>query len=250
MEDWSTWADCSASCDGGEHVRNRQILTLPTAGGKPCEGPLSEAKECSRLPCVGPVSTDCELGDWQAWGACSKCGGQMKRFRHVMKYPAHGGRPCPEAEVEQVVDCPRTCQHKMYCTWATWGTWGECTAKCGVGRRFRRRHIISSPSSYVDEPEEAPGYVSVQAIVKKYSLLQAHTEDLKRNHFQELSMAFAAGAFSLVIVMGVYRAFTVKRRGADYSGLSGEVLVQRVPHETRFADEASATSQMELPILS
>lgn len=43
------------------------------------------------------------------WGACLKCSGERKRFRHILVYPAQGGRECAPADVEEVGSCPNPC---------------------------------------------------------------------------------------------------------------------------------------------
>jgi len=206
LESWSEWTMCTATCGGGEHLRTRQIVRLPSGGGKPCDGGLSVAHECNRQPCVGPKPVDCMLSAWQEWGACSKCGGQRKRFKNVIRYTANGGRDCPQAEVEQVVRCPRTCLHTLYCTWASWSSWGECSSKCGVGRRGRRREVMATSSEMVEPPR------AVHEIMAQYEQLQLQTQAMERNHLQELAFAFTCGCFSLLTGMGVWRIFSRQYR--------------------------------------
>ena len=43
------------------------------------------------------VAVDCEVGEWQEYGACSKaCGlGSKSRTREVTQEPRNGGKECP-----------------------------------------------------------------------------------------------------------------------------------------------------------
>eukprot|EP00929_Paragymnodinium_shiwhaense_P050191 TRINITY_DN25294_c0_g2_i1.p1 TRINITY_DN25294_c0_g2~~TRINITY_DN25294_c0_g2_i1.p1 ORF type:complete len:1607 (+),score=365.13 TRINITY_DN25294_c0_g2_i1:131-4951(+) len=153
LSSWSSWTDCSATCDGGEQGRVRQIDEMPQYGGKPCDGGLSEVRECGRSRCHGPTPTNCAFGDWEAWGACSKCGGQRKRFRHVKVYAKHDGKDCDPTDAEETAACPRHCHEHTYCTLGTWEEWGNCSAVCGEGRRSRKRYLEVSdkPGNWTDE---------------------------------------------------------------------------------------------------
>lgn len=52
---WSEFGNCSVSCGSGVQERNRTCSQpAPAHGGKDCEGPVEETKECNTDPC--PVS--------------------------------------------------------------------------------------------------------------------------------------------------------------------------------------------------
>ncbi|XP_020627814.1 mucin-like protein [Orbicella faveolata] len=54
---WSEFGSCSVSCGSGVQARNRTCSQpAPAHGGKDCEGPAGETKECNTDPCP-PVST-------------------------------------------------------------------------------------------------------------------------------------------------------------------------------------------------
>ena len=59
---WGEWENCSATCDGGQSLRHRQILTMPNASGKPCAYKDSiQIQQCGEEPCS---TTDCVFSEW------------------------------------------------------------------------------------------------------------------------------------------------------------------------------------------
>lgn len=95
FSDWRPWNACSATCGKGQHQNTREILVHAHNGGKPCEGALSRVQECSIRDCK-PVErgAPCMWGEWEQWGACTKCGGQRFRNRHIQQMPGKDGTPC------------------------------------------------------------------------------------------------------------------------------------------------------------
>ncbi|CAB4062518.1 unnamed protein product [Lepeophtheirus salmonis] len=64
--DFSSWSDCSQSCNGGVQFRERKILILARQGGSPCRGERKESRVCSTQQCppdfVGDVpDVNCPL---------------------------------------------------------------------------------------------------------------------------------------------------------------------------------------------
>ena len=113
---WSAWGDCSKSCDGIMR-RSRGIAVQPRGRGLACTGDLRQTAPC--LPtegaprpegCLLEMPTDCTLGQWEAWTACSSCGGgQRSRSREVLMEARNGGR-CPGTMLSETVDIlPHTC---------------------------------------------------------------------------------------------------------------------------------------------
>ena len=105
-------------------------------------------------------NTDCVLGPWGPWEACSaSCGGGLRVRHRSVEKPASGmgtctGRlddeaPCAAASCPPAPDVP--------CSLAPWSAWGNCTlprpapgagggAGCGAGTTTRTRSILA-PSS-------------------------------------------------------------------------------------------------------
>jgi len=197
---WEAWKECSATCDGGEHARSREIVQHAKNGGLPCEGDLKQISECARHECGGPAPKDCIFGDWEDWGACGKCSGQRKRFRSIRQYPTAGGKECELTDTEEAGKCPRSCHTQHFCGWATWGFWGSCSASCGQGYRQRRRHLQLS-----DNPD---ALLIGRDMIQEYDDLVQRTEELDARHFRELAMAFATGGACLMLVFMALRGGT------------------------------------------
>ncbi|CAE7287718.1 adt-1 [Symbiodinium sp. CCMP2456] len=180
---WEAWKECSATCDGGEHARSREIVQHAKNGGLPCEGDLKQISECARHECGGPAPKDCIFGDWEDWGACGKCSGQRKRFRSIRQYPTSGGKECELTDTEEAGKCPRSCHTQHFCGWATWGIWGSCSASCGQGYRQRRRHLQLS-----DNPD---ALLIGRDMIQEYDDLVQRTEDA----LHALNLAVQHGPF-------------------------------------------------------
>ena len=99
---------CSESCGNGTEGRSRGFYTEVANGGKECEGPETQNRDCEIVPC--PI--DCVWADWAGWSACSEdCGdGEQERTRAVNVHSMYGGLPCegPELEAQEcmVKECP------------------------------------------------------------------------------------------------------------------------------------------------
>ncbi|CAH1773254.1 unnamed protein product, partial [Owenia fusiformis] len=105
---WSNYSVCSVSCGGGIQTRTR-VCIGPENGGKPCEGPTSETRECSTSPC--PV--DGGYGPWSDFGECSKtCGGGTQNRTRLCNNPepANGGKDCEGPSIET-----RSCNENSCC---------------------------------------------------------------------------------------------------------------------------------------
>ncbi|CAE7543968.1 adt-1 [Symbiodinium sp. CCMP2456] len=140
---WAHWSRCTAVCDGGVQRRTRVVVQRASHGGRGCLAALSEVHECNRHLCSGGnLPVDCEVGQWQEWGLCSKCDGERSRFRTILRYASNGGRPCDHMAVREVGKCPRSCSSNLYCTWAGWQDWGDCSKTCGRGGKRRRRRYL------------------------------------------------------------------------------------------------------------
>jgi len=219
VSEWTTWSSCSASCAGGSSTRERTIIQEPSGGGLGCDSSLAEVRQCNRRPCKEkhrPV--DCTIGDWQDWGACGKCGGSRKRFRHILQFPAHGGNDCVPTDIQETGTCQSHCAHVEYCSWVTWGPWSVCSAKCGNATRKRTRTLQTFSSADGHPPPKA-----LAEIMQKYSALQASTESLQTSHLQEMILAFACGGMSLLAALGVYRLSLRIRLGRQEAVADGSL---------------------------
>ena len=88
---WSQWTPCDRPCGGGMQTRTRTVAVPASNGGAACPS-LLETQPCNLQACA----TDCQLGPWTEWSACTKpCGGgSQMRTRAVVKPSAAGGAPC------------------------------------------------------------------------------------------------------------------------------------------------------------
>lgn len=93
VSSWSGWGACDLSCGGGTHRRVRAIARDPRHGGVSCPQ-LDDFRACGTAPCP----SDCAVGAFGAWSACTKsCStGSQWRSRSVLRGAAHGGLSCPE----------------------------------------------------------------------------------------------------------------------------------------------------------
>lgn len=90
MGEWGGWSSCSAKCGGGVFTRVRDIDRREAHGGKPC-GEAQETQSCNPQSC----DTNCVLGHWSQWSACSKAcdAGTSFKVRRV-KTPLQGQGKC------------------------------------------------------------------------------------------------------------------------------------------------------------
>jgi hypothetical protein len=108
----------------------------PRHGGRDCDA-LEQSRSCKMRLC--PV--DCQLGAWQAWGACSKsCGfGTQQRKRLVIVQGASGGMPC--THTLEVQNCQET-QCPVHCLESEWSDYSACSRSCGQGSQHRSRTVL------------------------------------------------------------------------------------------------------------
>nr|CAJ65510.3 HyTSR1 protein [Hydra vulgaris] len=134
---FSSFTDCSASCNIGKQQRQRECNNpAPQYGGKACIGSAVEEKSCNAFPC--PVNG--EVSEWGAFGLCStSCGvGEQTRFRTCTNpAPRHGGKDCTDPLVHTITckikDCP------VNGGYTKWSDYSPCSKTCGVGTQTRKR---------------------------------------------------------------------------------------------------------------
>lgn len=215
LNDWEKWSKCSATCGGGQRTRRRDIKTEAKGTGLACDANLMEVDGCKDEVCDDHSPLDCEWGQWSEWGACDKCGGEKRRYRHIKQMPRFGGQACGYQASEEFIACPRHCHERVFCAWQDWKEWDDCTASCGSGTRMRSRKLELT----AEKPIEV-----------KYEELQMHTDQLEANKMQDVLTAFAAGSVSFVLVMLSARVLRFGRRRPmqvyDRLDLAGAELLQ------------------------
>lgn len=141
LGEWYKTSSCSKTCGGGKETWERSVTVPAANGGKPCQTPLKEDRECNTQPC--PV--DCEVSEWSSWTNCSKtCGtGQQTRTRTLTKQASFGGSNCPP--LLETRDCnTQACPvppTRVDCQVGPWSSWSSCTKSCGTGSQTRTRTI-------------------------------------------------------------------------------------------------------------
>lgn len=188
-------------------MRSRQVTQHSENGGKGCQGGLAEISECGRNKCEQHLPVDCKHGDWLDWGACTKCSGERKRLRKIVRYAEHGGENCESLDTEEVAQCPRKCHESLFCVWERWQDWGDCSTTCGSGgKRKRRRYLHLTRDA---KNGELP---SMEEFIEKSELFQKRTLDLESRHLQELMLSFIGGCVSLMIMLAGIRVGSFLRR--------------------------------------
>jgi len=206
VSDWGAWDSCTTSCGGGQMSRSRAILQEPKNGGRCPTSTLAETIACNSQACPDQcMPVDCKWAEWSSWSACDKCGGEKRRFRHVLSVARCGGGPCDDGLSEEVTNCTRQCHEPTYCAFGDWESWGSCSATCGSGvhSRSRRLQITQLASVRVRVLEDGLEGGDLEA---KFQQLRLETQDLKRRHVQGLAVAFASGLFSLVVGLAAVRS--------------------------------------------
>ncbi|CAH1263786.1 HMCN1 [Branchiostoma lanceolatum] len=129
---WSTWGECSKTCNAGVRSRYRSGDNPPPQnGGKMCEGPATDIEPCNTQPCeVSLVG----WSNWTNWTSCTATCGTGMQYRY---------RECPEEETCDGDAVEETVCHAGICiyhgNWGAWSTWTTCSATCGTGFTARQR---------------------------------------------------------------------------------------------------------------
>uniref|UniRef100_UPI00193A61B8 uncharacterized protein LOC120335429 n=1 Tax=Styela clava TaxID=7725 RepID=UPI00193A61B8 len=131
---WSIWAKCSATCDGGVTSRTR-ICVGGSVGDLGCIGDTMETDSCNNDDC--PV-----FSFWSTWTTCStSCGRGTRTHTRVCLNGLAGSLGCDgplsESELCNPQDCP---------SWADWASWSSCSTTCGAGDRTRFRTCVQATS--------------------------------------------------------------------------------------------------------
>ena len=127
------WSACTKECGGGSKTRSRTVTDHELWD----KCPPSEVVLCNTQTCA----TDCQMGHWGPWGACSRTcgGGSQKRKRIPITKAAAGGTACgrwTDTRTCAPENCPVDCEV------SAWTGWDACSATCGGGSQTRRRDEI------------------------------------------------------------------------------------------------------------
>ena len=134
------WTACPRSCGGAWQTQTNVILQQASNGGHPCP-PADQRRQCNTAYCP----SDCVLGDWTGWGACSsKCGGGTQHRHRFVETPVRfGGKPCghwQESRSCNTQQCPQDCVVGLF------GNCEQCTRTCGMGTQTCTRSISVEPA--------------------------------------------------------------------------------------------------------
>jgi hypothetical protein len=173
-------------------------------------------KECEKKPGI-----DCEYGDWEDWNACGKCGGQRKRFRHIITYAKNGGLACKPFDSEELGHCPFYCEEHGYCIWGDWGAYGPCNTACGLGKRMRTRRLeFNASKDLTRDPKTKHQYAMM---MKKYLDLSKDANNLGPRNQHEVFWAFGGGFVSLAVFFVGFQALAYVRSQSSGSLRSSRV---------------------------
>lgn len=135
---WTGWSPCATKTD--QRVRTRQILTLASPQGAPCQGDMKETQDCGGA--LGPVN--CSYAAWAPWTKCSvTCGiGHRQRMRVIQTRAAGSGSLCV-GNLSQVDICStQACAGIEDCAMGPWADWAGCDAT-NPAQRYRLRAVQS-----------------------------------------------------------------------------------------------------------
>merc|ERR1712019_95969 len=171
-------------------ARVRRVEKEAKAGGIPCNDTLSETIPCGVESCGTGEQIDCKWGDWEPWGACDKCGGEKRRYRHIERMPDKGGKHCEYKASEEFTNCTRHCHTRQFCVWGDWSDWnGQCSSTCGNGYKKRERALKVLPfqeTAATTPAPEAEAAEEEKEVAKKFAALKIQTEKVQNRRVQEM----------------------------------------------------------------
>ncbi|XP_048049492.1 semaphorin-5B isoform X2 [Megalobrama amblycephala] len=113
---WSSWGQCSTSCEIGFEVRQRSCNNpSPRHGGRVCVGQSREQRFCNeKVSCPQPIF----WSSWSPWSKCSSdCGGGV----HSRSRNCENGNSCPGCALEyqacNLESCPEVRRNTPWTPW-------------------------------------------------------------------------------------------------------------------------------------
>jgi len=127
--------------------KERTVTRDARFGGVECPH-TRENRHCNMQACP----THCEIGEWQAFGACDKtCGsGTHTKYRTVVE-GAFGGKVCPVDTVKHITASCNNEACPIDCELSGWSFWDRCSQSCTpegsqtLGTHSRHRTITKQP---------------------------------------------------------------------------------------------------------
>ena len=143
---WSAFGACSRTCGVGQQHSTRSLIAPAAFGGAPCSS-RARMQDCrDQTPCA----THCTVGDWTAWGGCSKScyDGYVQGLKARTRSVVVAGDICPPLEQGSSCNahwCPVDCAGDAL---ADWGAWSTCTRSCSIGvdGTQQRTRALTPPS--------------------------------------------------------------------------------------------------------
>ncbi|XP_062505321.1 A disintegrin and metalloproteinase with thrombospondin motifs adt-1-like isoform X3 [Corticium candelabrum] len=144
--DWTSWTDCSESCEGGIQYRSRFCDNpRPNHDGLDCVGSDQENRPCNQQQC--PL--DGGWGTWMSWSTCTATcnGGTQSRSRLCNNpKPQFGGLECPGHGSEDnpcgTSNCP------VHGGWSSWTQYSKCSKSCLGGLQCKYRYCNNPTPRY------------------------------------------------------------------------------------------------------
>ncbi|XP_051567016.1 semaphorin-5B isoform X4 [Myxocyprinus asiaticus] len=113
---WSSWGQCSTSCEIGFEVRQRSCNNpSPRHGGRVCVGQSREQRFCNeKVACPQPIF-------WSSWSPWSKCSAECGGGVHSRSRNCENGNSCPGCALEyqacNLESCPEVRRNTPWTPW-------------------------------------------------------------------------------------------------------------------------------------
>ncbi|XP_031440876.1 semaphorin-5B isoform X1 [Clupea harengus] len=113
---WSSWGQCSTTCEIGFEVRQRSCNNpAPRHGGRVCVGQAREQRFCNeKVTCPQPVF-------WSSWGSWTKCSAECGGGVHSRVRTCENGNSCPGCALEykacNLDACPEVRRNTPWTPW-------------------------------------------------------------------------------------------------------------------------------------